>query len=120
MTLIILVVVSTAIELYYNLKRKNFGRKKVIKKSLLVFSAISNTKVLFNRDNSRLNIVDTILLVFISLEFLGRSYIQPVFYNMIAIQRANVGITKEYFTSKKFFWMRNSAYSMTIFILMRS
>ncbi|CAG2184253.1 unnamed protein product, partial [Oppiella nova] len=74
-TLALLVAVSTGIELYYNLKKKSFGRKKVIKQSLLIFSAISNTKLLFSRDPKRLNTVSTILLAFISLELMGRSYV---------------------------------------------
>jgi len=118
-TLAILVVISTLLELYYKYKRKSFGRKKTIKKSLLIFSIISNTRRLFVRDNRRLKCVDTILLFFITLEFLGRSYIQPVFHNLIGLKRSNVGLTKEYFTAKKFFWMRNNAYAMSIFILMR-
>ena len=118
-TLCILVIISTSIELYYLLKKKTFGRRKTLKKSMLVFSAIQNTKLLFRRDEKRLNVVDTILLIFITLEFLGRTYIMPVFYNLIGLERASKGLPRQYFRDKKFFWMRNSSFSMTIFILMR-
>jgi hypothetical protein len=114
-----LVLISTSLEIYYKNKRKSFGRKKTIKKSFLIFSVISNTRRLFANDSNRLKCVDTILLFFITLEFFGRSYIMPVFHNLIGLQRSNVGITKEYFTAKKFFWLRNNAYSMSVFILMR-
>ncbi|CAG2116693.1 unnamed protein product [Medioppia subpectinata] len=96
----------------------SFDRKLVIKQSLLIFSAISNTKLLFKKNPKHLNTISTILLMFISLELLGRSYVQPVFYNNIGLRRQNTGITKEFSTAKKFFWLRNSSYSMSIFILM--
>ncbi|CAG2106717.1 unnamed protein product [Medioppia subpectinata] len=84
-----------------------------------LFWAISNTKLLFKRDPKHLNTISIILLMFISLELLGRSYVQSVFYNKIGLRRHNTGITKEFSTAKKFFWLRNSLYSMSIFILMR-
>ncbi|XP_054159355.1 nose resistant to fluoxetine protein 6-like [Oppia nitens] len=117
-TLTLLVIMSTAVEFYYNYRRTSFGRKKVINKSLLIFSAISNTNLLFRKDPKRLNTIGTIIWLFVSLEFVGRSYVQPIFYSMIGLLRPNKSIAREYFTSKKFFWIRNSSYSMTLYILL--
>ena len=115
-----LVAASTCYEYYLTHYRHNDATKSVYDSYLVTFSAISNTRSLFeNEGDKRLCVVDTIVLTFVALEFVGRSYVLPVFYGMINIKRPLEGLPKEYFTAKKFFFIRGSSFAACTYVLGR-
>ena len=115
-----LVGASTCYEYYLLNYRQNDATKSVYDSYLVTFSAISNTRTLFDDEgDKRLCVVDTIVLTFVALEFVGRSYVLPVFYGMINIKRPLDGLPKEYFTAKKFFFIRGSSFAACTYVLGR-
>ena len=118
--LTILVCASTCYEYYLLNYRNNDTAKNVHDGYLVTFSVISNTKTLFQDEGDRrLCVVDIIVLVFAVIEFVGRSYVLPVFYGMINIKRPLNGLPKEYFTAKKFFFIRGSSFAACTYVLAR-
>ena len=115
-----LVVGSTCYE-YYLLKiQDNDTTKSVYYSYLVTFSAINNTRALFDDDTQHhLGSADTLVLVFVTLEFIGRSYVLPVFYGMMNIKRPLNGLPNEYFTAKKFFFIRGSSFAACTYVLAR-
>lgn len=118
--LALLVGASTCYEYYLtNYRDDSEAAKSQYDSYLLTFSALSNTKALFEPDRNRLCAVDTLLLGFVCMEFIGRSYVLPVFYGMMNIKRALNGLPKEYFTARKFFFIRGSSFAACTYILTR-
>lgn len=116
----LLVGASTCYEYYLRNVRKDDTTKGAYDSYLVTFSAISNTRALFTDEGDRrLCVVDTIVLVFVAIEFVGRSYVLPVFYGMINIKRPLSGLPKEYFTAKKFFFIRGSSFAACTYVLGR-
>lgn len=125
MLLCMLVAAATAYE-YFQLRYRSdedslqHPRKKSTLQHLLKLSALTNTRALFasaQNDSSRLHVIDIMVLVFALLEFMGRSYVLPVFYGMMNIKRPLEGLPKEYFTAKKFFFIRGSSFAASTYIL---
>lgn len=115
-----LVAASTCYEYYLMRYRdQSESTKNPYEAYLLTFSAISNTQALFEPDERRLCAVDTITLAFVLLEFVGRSYVLPVFYGMINIKRPMNGLPNEFFTARKFFFIRGSSFAICTYILAR-
>lgn len=118
--LALLVGVSTCYEYYLKNYRRDDTAKSVYDGYLVTFSALANTKALFaDEGDRRLCVVETIILVFVALEFVGRSYVLPVFYGMINIKRPLEGLPKEYFTARKFFFIRGSSFAACTYVLGR-
>lgn len=113
-----LVSASTLYE-YYLLNFRENKDKTRYDSYLITFSAINNTKDLFEVESceKRLSVVDTVVTFFVCFEFVGRSYVMPVFYGMINVKRALEGLPKEYFTAKKFFFIRGSSFAACTYIL---
>lgn len=114
----ILVSASTFYE-YYLLNFRENKDKTRYDSYLITFSAINNTKDLFEVEScdKRLSVIDTIITFFVCFEFVGRSYVMPVFYGMINVKRALEGLPKEYFTAKKFFFIRGSSFAAITYVL---
>ena len=124
---------STLYEYYFcQAKTKEYPNQKEPWKSqyhhyILTFSALSNTKSLFEKNlanrhhtpnsDNRLNVVGALLLMFVVGEFIGRSYVLPVFLNMINIKRTQNGLTNEYFTSKKFIFIRSANFATVTYVI---
>ena len=116
----LLVGASTCYEYYLRNYRQDDPTKNVYNSYLVTFSALSNTRALFEDEgDKRLCVVDTVVLIFVALEFIGRSYVLPVFYGMINIKRPLEGLPKEYFTAKKFFFIRGSSFAACTYVLGR-
>lgn len=118
-----LVGISTCYEYYLTNIRNNddVNKSNVYDRYLITFSAISNTRSLFDESSTdrRLCSVDTIVLLFVCMEFIGRSYVLPVFYGMMNIKRPLNGLPKEYFTARKFFFIRGSSFAACTYVLAR-
>lgn len=115
--LALLVGASTCYEYYLSNYRRD-PAKSIYDGYLITFSALSNTRALFTDEGDRrLCVVETIILVFVALEFIGRSYVLPVFYGMINIKRPLDGLPKEYFTARKFFFIRGSSFAACTYVL---
>ena len=118
--LALLVGASTCYEYYLSNYRRDDTAKSIYDGYLITFSALSNTRALFaDEGDRRLCVVETIILVFVALEFIGRSYVLPVFYGMINIKRPLEGLPNEYFTARKFFFIRGSSFAACTYVLGR-
>lgn len=114
----VVVGASTCYE-YYLLNYCEDSSKNPYDSYLITFSAISNTEALFTEEqcDQRLNVVDTLVLAFVALEFVGRSYAFPIFYGMVNIKRSLNGLPKEYFTAKKFFFIRGGSFAACTYLI---
>lgn len=124
--LCLLVGACTGFEYYLrNFRDPNEINKNQYNSYLLTFSALSNTRYLLGHadmateDEKRLCSIDSITLFFVIMEFVGRSYVLPIFYGMINIKRALNGLTDQYFTAKKFFFIRGSSFAVCTYVLAR-
>lgn len=110
LSLVGLVFLGTCYECY--LARKGeLKSQNILSRYLVAFSARSSTNSLFesiDHDNDRLNIVGVILLFLIVLEFIVRSYVMPMSFGMMTVKRFQKGMPKEYFSSKKFIFLRSA------------
>ncbi|KPM11159.1 hypothetical protein QR98_0097270, partial [Sarcoptes scabiei] len=108
---------------YHLLHRTHDDQQQSIRKGsydryLLTFSAISNTKSLIsNTECDHLCAVNIITLGFVTIELIGRSYVLPIFFGMINIKRPLNGLPNEYFTAKKFFFIRGSSFAVATYTL---
>ncbi|XP_027204153.2 nose resistant to fluoxetine protein 6-like [Dermatophagoides pteronyssinus] len=124
-SLCLLVGACTGFEYYiHNFRDQNEIKKNQYNSYLLTFSALSNTRYLLgysdmaaDDDEKRLCSIDTITLFFVIMEFIGRSYVLPIFYGLINIKRALNGLTDQYFTAKKFFFIRGSSFAVSTYVL---
>lgn len=126
-SLCLLVGACTGFEYYiHNFRDQNEIKKNQYNSYLLTFSALSNTRYLLgysdmaaDDNEKRLCSIDTITLFFVIMEFIGRSYVLPIFYGLINIKRALNGLTDQYFTAKKFFFIRGSSFAVSTYVLAR-
>lgn len=99
---------------------KSLSKASPYQPYILTFSAWSNTVSLFSAksgSSSRLDVVGAIMLAFVLLEFVARSYVLPSFYGMMNVKRLQNGMPREFFTDRKFIFVRTAIFAACTYVM---